>query len=73
VAQPLLAAQRAAGEAGRAAGPIDPADAALSWRTAERLPDGTARHPDGDYVVMVWAYDSKGNVGSRRDTVRVRD
>ena len=60
-------------EAGRAAGPVDPTNAALSWRTAERLPDGTARYPDGDYVVTVWAYDSKGNVGSRSDTVRVRN
>jgi hypothetical protein len=59
-------------EGGRA-GMVDPTDAALSWRTAERRADGTPRYPDGEYVVTVWAYDFRGNVASRSDTVRVRN
>jgi hypothetical protein len=48
-------------------------DAARSWQTAERLPDGTPRFPNGDYVITVRAWDSAGNLAVRADTVHVRN
>jgi hypothetical protein len=46
---------------------------ANAWCTAEEDSLDQARYPDGDYTVTVWAYDSKGNVASRSEAVRVRN
>lgn len=54
-------------------GELDPADGAHAWRTAERAPEGAPRFPDGEYRVTVRAYDFKGNVAERSETVRVRN
>jgi hypothetical protein len=50
---------------------LDPARLRHAWRTAETGPDGTARFPDGEYTITVRAFDSKGNMASRTETVRV--
>jgi hypothetical protein len=52
---------------------LDSAHRHRSWRTAERLPDGTPRFPDAEYVITVRAYDSSGNMATRSDLVRVQN
>jgi hypothetical protein len=52
---------------------LDAADRDRAWRTAERLPDGTQRFPNGEYVVTVRAFDSSGNMATRSDRVRVQN
>jgi hypothetical protein len=42
-----------------------------AWHTAELDNTGAPRFPNGDYVVTVYAYDFKGNMATRSDTVRV--
>lgn len=46
-------------------GPIDTNDSALSWRTTEVA--------NGDYIVTVRAWDFRGNMSTRSDTVRVQN
>jgi hypothetical protein len=59
-------------EGGRT-GLMSTTDGMPSWRTAEEDGQGRPRYPNGEYVVTVWAYDYKGNVATRRDTVHVRN
>lgn len=48
-------------------------DRALSWNTLARTTTGQPRFPNGDYRVVVWAADFKGNASTRTETVRVRN
>jgi hypothetical protein len=59
-------------EGGRA-GLIAPGDGARAGGPRRATPTGAPRYPNGEYAVTVWAYDFKGNVASRQDTVRVRN
>lgn len=52
---------------------MNPALSANAWNTKELLPSGQPRFPNGDYVVTVRAYDNRGNVSERSETVRVQN
>lgn len=44
-----------------------------AWKTDERNAAGQPRFPNGDYTVTVRAYDHRGNVSERSETVRVQN
>ena len=48
-------------------------DGKPAWNTAERDAAGVRRFPNGDYLITLWAWDYRGNMGVRRDTVRVHN
>jgi hypothetical protein len=52
-------------------GALEPADELQCWDSSERGADGKARFPDGNYEVVVRAWDLKGNQAERRAPARV--
>jgi hypothetical protein len=52
---------------------LDPSDRAHAWRTGATDEAGQPLFPDGEYVVTVTAYDSRGNASSRSEAVRVEN
>jgi murein DD-endopeptidase MepM/ murein hydrolase activator NlpD len=54
-------------------GVIEASDARYSWPTAARGADGQPRFPNGDYEVIVRAWDLAGNLGSAKMKVRVEN
>jgi len=52
---------------------LDPSDRAHAWRTGATDEVGRSLFPDGEYVVTVTAYDSRGNASSRSEVVRVEN
>lgn len=54
-------------------GKIEQDDAAHSWRTAEVDEAGKSRFPNGDYEIIIRAWDLAGNMSQSRRKVKVRN
>lgn len=52
---------------------LDPADRGHAWRTGASDESGRPLFPNGEYVITVTAYDSRGNASSRSEAVLVEN